>query len=470
MDKVSRINVEGRDYEVLSGGAVRGASASLANDWTKTVVLPQGAEPLDGIFLVVTFVYGNSVGTTKPQTVYSSDGQTFYADEALTVPVTLPDPQNYSVTLVSGEEYSLQTYPVLNVNGAIFPVCNAKGYLCGGDKLWSPGDKVVILISDGYAQIMSAGISGSGITVYESLDDILEDLPNLSVGDVLATYDKKDIKTGVPLGTWASFANDSAPNGEWLQAGTAFNENTYPALAMMLGNNVVPEMFDHNRPSAWEDVASTNTFTPAYDGFMAVSYYNSGVIIKVNGVQIDIDNSPSNANGNMTLPFKKGDVITFFNVYDGSARTIAFKVYYYKHPLFIKATPTSSDTDYEGTLNAIRNFTANAESYSTEEKWTGGYWIDGKKIYRKVFNINNPVINWSRTALNFSDIDWIVKREYTGKRTSGGVVITEYYNHDSDNFEIHLLVENGVLYYYCQCTTALSVMSVTIEYTKLSED
>lgn len=28
-------------------------------------------------------------------------------------------------------------------------------------------------------------------------------------------------------------------------------------------------------------------------------------------------------------------------------------------------------------------------SYSTSEKWTGGYWIDGKKIYKKTINFGS---------------------------------------------------------------------------------
>lgn len=187
---------------------------------------------------------------------------------------------------------------------------------------------------------------------------------------------------GVPLGAWCSFEKDVAPSSNWLMAGSSFNANTYPALALYLGTNQVPSRYDHNRPSDWEEVASTNTFTPAYDGFMAVSYYNSGVIIKVNDVQIDIDNSPSNANGNMTLPFKKGDVITFFNVYDGSARAIAFKVRYYTHPLFIKATSIASDSDKDSILAQIQEY----NTYSTEETLTGKTVIVNgvrKPVYRK---------------------------------------------------------------------------------------
>lgn len=37
-------------------------------------------------------------------------------------------------------------------------------------------------------------------------------------------------------------------------------------------------------------------------------------------------------------------------------------------------------------------------TYSTEEQWTGEYWIDGKKIYRKVLTGNGN----GSTSLNFS--------------------------------------------------------------------
>lgn len=106
--------------------------------------------------------------------------------------------------------------------------------------------------------------------------------------------------------------------------------------------------------------------------------------------------------------------------------------------------------------------------YSTEEVDTGKKWIDGKPIYRRVFYINNPAINWSRVSLNAHDIDWIVKHEYTAKRT-GGAVITEYYRANTDNYGVHLLVDNGTLYYYCQSNSAFSAMSITVEYTKTTD-
>lgn len=67
----------------------------------------------------------------------------------------------------------------------------------------------------------------------------------------------------------------------------------------------------------------------------------------------------------------------------------------------------------EGNLNPVTsNAVANALSYSTDETFTGGYWIDGKPIYRKVIQFNNettisydPGENFTLTTLGLSDID-----------------------------------------------------------------
>ena len=284
--------------------------------------------------------------------------------------------------------------------------------------------------------------------------------------------------TGAPIGTWASFEKDYAPNSEWLQGGTTFNPNTYPALAMYLGGNTIPERFDHSRLGEYENITSLiprgsasttplpkeQSYIVPYDGFItisgSVSSYN--MVLWVNG---HMGVSFYGNNGAWNTPVKKGDYVSVTSGWNIGA----IEARYYKHPMFIKATPTSADSDYEGVLNGIRTYVRNSNSYSTEEQPTGGRWIDGKPIYRKVFYLNNPSTNWSRTALDVSNIDWITKREYTARRTNGASVITEYYNHDSDNYEVHLLLENGTLYYYCQCSTALSVMSVTIEYTKTTD-
>ena len=215
----------------------------------------------------------------------------------------------------------------------------------------------------------------------------LEQLYN-ALGVTENTVSSEDISksTGTPLGTWASFENDYAPNIEWLQGGATFNPNTYPALAMYLGGNTVPERFDHSRLGEVESISiSTNPSNPnvaEYDGILYVGLgVNGSRKLWINGVMFGcVSGSDGGAD---SYELKKGDVF-----YGNSGINFA-KIAYYKHPLFIKATPTSSDSDYEGTLNAIREFYVRNNTYSTEETLTGGVWIDGKPIYRKVVKIYN---------------------------------------------------------------------------------
>ena len=183
---------------------------------------------------------------------------------------------------------------------------------------------------------------------------------------------------GLPLGTWISYEG-TCPDG-FIEAGQSYNTSVYSALYAMLGSNTVPERFDHDRPSEWEEVVSTNTFTPNYDGVMIVGVTNTNLIVKVNDVEITrVDTAQIT---DTSIPFKKGDVVTFFNL-GGSAISKSFKVSYYKKHLAIKATPAYVEPD---TVSDMVNTLRTQDSYSTSEVNTGKKWIDGKPIYRKAYN------------------------------------------------------------------------------------
>jgi hypothetical protein len=202
MDKVTQINIEGHNYELLAGGTVEGTCASQGADWTKLLVLPEGAALVDGMFLAIAFTYGNTAGFDAPKTVYSDDGVNFYRDAQLTDAITLPDPRNYTVTLVSGEEYSLIEYPALYFQSEVFPVCDAKGHLRGGS-LWKDGDTAVLLFVDDKFFVMSvSGGGGADINVYPTMTDLEQDLPNLEDGQFVATEEGE---------TWA--LTDTVANG-----------------------------------------------------------------------------------------------------------------------------------------------------------------------------------------------------------------------------------------------------------------
>ena len=78
-----------------------------------------------------------------------------------------------------------------------------------------------------------------------------------------------------------------------------------------------------------------------------------------------------------------------------------------------------------------------AQSYSTTETWTGGYWIDGKPIYRKVFDNGS----WA-TSLDFDasslNIETLIKTDVIGTDNSGG---------SGNRWLINSVVNNGIIYF-----------------------
>ena len=49
-------------------------------------------------------------------------------------------------------------------------------------------------------------------------------------------------------------------------------------------------------------------------------------------------------------------------------------------------------------------------SYSLDEKWTGGYWVDGNKIYKKTISIDIPSSGTEVTiAHNISNFNSLIK-------------------------------------------------------------
>ena len=65
----------------------------------------------------------------------------------------------------------------------------------------------------------------------------------------------------------------------------------------------------------------------------------------------------------------------------------------------------------------VRDVVSTMESYSTAETDTGKNWIDGKRIYRKVYtelNIATTTSGWIVTDIDASDIDCIVHSQMIG--------------------------------------------------------
>ena len=149
MAKITKVNTGG-GISSFVGCALTGTCGTGAADYVKTVGLSDADAISDGMFIACEFTDTNSAGNAPvPQTVYSSDQQTYYSDSGLTVPVTLPPDGCYEIEYTgSGNEYTLLTYVVISVGEVSGPLCNAVGRITGG-ALWAAGDIVLLLYTGG---------------------------------------------------------------------------------------------------------------------------------------------------------------------------------------------------------------------------------------------------------------------------------------------------------------------------------
>ena len=145
MDKITKVNVEGDEYGFVAGQTVKGVSGALASDYVKHVILPEGAEVVEGMLIAVTFVNDNTAGYSGEKTVWSTDGINFYWDSGYTQLITLPPQGCYTVTATETQyEYKLSEYPVLVMGDMTKPFCDSRGHPAGG-KLWQAGDTVTVI-------------------------------------------------------------------------------------------------------------------------------------------------------------------------------------------------------------------------------------------------------------------------------------------------------------------------------------
>ena len=68
--------------------------------------------------------------------------------------------------------------------------------------------------------------------------------------------------------------------------------------------------------------------------------------------------------------------------------------------------------------------------YSTNEQWTGEYWIDGHKIYQVSYNLGT--INAFKKITNIPNFDRNIRYEYSMRASANGntrydVVLTLWY-------------------------------------------
>lgn len=286
------------------------------------------------------------------------------------------------------------------------------------------------------------GGSGSSITVYNTETEMEQDLPNKQDGDLVGTLsaDEGELQDA-PLGSVIPYLGTTDPtDGKWLvcdgrdTTGTAIElETHYPSLYMFLGGtNVLPDLREVTLVGAGQNGTDTIATHDVYN----VGQFKDDQIQNITGKitssgeclfnsrggpsatgAFTVSGSTSwnggdnNNSGASTLNFDASLVARTGTTTHGKQKGVNYIIKAVSSVDMYHA-PSSEiaqiEQYFDNGLNTVKN---NALSYSTGETLTGGKWIDGKPIYRKVIEFNSETTiaeggtNFTLATLGLSEID-----------------------------------------------------------------
>ena len=223
-----------------------------------------------------------------------------------------------------------------------------------------------------------------------------------------------DTGTGAPIGTLIFQYKKKPMSGYLYCNGSRFDENVYPALYMYLGKNELPDYRECVMVGAEQNTTDTIATHDVYtegefkDDQLQEHEHN----VYVNGTKLpQIPNSTANI-GNalrvLGIDFSGNDVHIkdIVNARGGETTHGKQKAVY----VYIKATSGLAENQQDNVLNNVKDYVDSSNSYSTEEIKTGGTWIDGKPIYRKVVNVGTLPDKTSKNVQhNIQNLDKVLE-------------------------------------------------------------
>ena len=203
---------------------------------------------------------------------------------------------------------------------------------------------------------------------------------------------------GNPIGTIISTYKKIQPRNYLYCDGSTFDENVYPALYLYLGTNVLPDYRECAMVGAEKNTTDVfdSTETDPSTGLPGTQNHD---VYSQGEFKDDQIQSHKHQFGNGALSLKNSTGWSSNGAYGGSGTILETMtvegptnsrtgsvtrgkrkaVYYY-----IKAVAGVDISDEDTFLNTVKDYVDSKNSYSTDEIPTGGTWIDGKPIYRKV--------------------------------------------------------------------------------------
>lgn len=226
-----------------------------------------------------------------------------------------------------------------------------------------------------------------------------------------------DTGTGAPVGTLISQYKKKPLSGYLYCDGSTFDQNAYPALYMYLGTNVLPDY----RECVMVGAEQNTTDTIATHDVYGEGEFKDDQFQLHNHI---VPNSHESGTNQLSAQYTNKGFFESMNTYQYTGRygdTTHGKqkaVYVY-----IKATSGLAENQQDNVLNDAKNYINNSNSYSTEEVKTGGTWIDGKPIYRKVVDVGTLPNATSKSVLhNIQNLNKILEAKLVANDSTNSIV------------------------------------------------
>ena len=127
--------------------------------------------------------------------------------------------------------------------------------------------------------------------------------------------------------------------------------------------------------------------------------------------------------------------------------------------------PYGAIMDYDG--NTVPAGYEQVSDYSTSEVFTGKLWINGKKIYRKVYTYTGSSQNGISIPLNISNLDIVVNSYGIARMSGGGIFLPITFYNQSDGWKsYHIRPSTNDIYWQSGAQYDTNYIHIVIEYTK----
>ena len=227
-----------------------------------------------------------------------------------------------------------------------------------------------------------------------------------------------DTGTGAAVGTLVSQYKKVPMSGYLYCDGSTFDENDYPALYMYLGTNVLPDYRECVMVGAEQNTTDTIT---THDVYSEGEFKDDQMQRIAGSFEVPNRNRAPNSSGVFSVSTSPTDWFAISNdptrpslvSFDSAmvTRTGDTNTTHGKQKavyVYIKATSGLAENQQENVLNDVKEYVDGSNSYSTDEVKTGGKWIDGKPIYRKVVNFGALVAGSKAVAHGISNLGDII--------------------------------------------------------------